>query len=132
MLPRRFQTGIVYEPYGSEQRADTVRTKVLYGGGHGHSIMLLLSVPSGRLPPCLIHLSIQCGDLVKSTAFYDAVLAPLGGRRIMEFGPVIGYGVDLPRSGLASIDQRRFPRVSTSISRQPTASWSTPSSPRPS
>lgn len=44
----------------------------------------------------LDHLSIQCGDLVKSAAFYDAVLAPLGGRRIMEFGPVIGYGVDRP------------------------------------
>jgi catechol 2,3-dioxygenase-like lactoylglutathione lyase family enzyme len=44
----------------------------------------------------LDHLSIQCGDLVKSAAFYDAVLAPLGGRRIMEFGPAIGYGVDRP------------------------------------
>ncbi|GII28134.1 putative glyoxalase/bleomycin resistance protein [Planotetraspora mira] len=44
----------------------------------------------------LDHVSIQCGDLVKSAAFYDAVLAPLGGRRIMEFGPVIGYGVDRP------------------------------------
>jgi catechol 2,3-dioxygenase-like lactoylglutathione lyase family enzyme len=41
----------------------------------------------------LDHLSIQCGDVAASTAFYDAVLAPLGGRRIMDFGEVIGYGV---------------------------------------
>lgn len=41
----------------------------------------------------LDHLSIQCVDVVASAAFYDAVLAPLGGQRIMDFGEVIGYGV---------------------------------------
>ena len=41
----------------------------------------------------LDHLSIQCADTNASAAFYDTVLAPLGGKRIMEFGPVIGYGV---------------------------------------
>ena len=41
----------------------------------------------------LDHLSIQCSDPAASAAFYDAVLAPLGGARVMEFGPVIGYGV---------------------------------------
>jgi catechol 2,3-dioxygenase-like lactoylglutathione lyase family enzyme len=41
----------------------------------------------------LDHLSIQCSDAARSAAFYDAVLAPLGGTRIMEFGQVIGYGV---------------------------------------
>ena len=41
----------------------------------------------------LDHVSIQCTDAVASAAFYDAVLAPLGGRRVMEFGPVIGFGV---------------------------------------
>ena len=41
----------------------------------------------------LDHLSIQCSDVASSSAFYDAVLAPLGGTRIMEFGPVVGYGV---------------------------------------
>jgi len=34
----------------------------------------------------LDHLSIQCADLAASAAFYDAVLAPLGGQRIMDFG----------------------------------------------
>ena len=42
----------------------------------------------------LDHISIQCADLGASAGFYDAVLAPLGGARIMEFGQVIGYGVD--------------------------------------
>ncbi len=41
----------------------------------------------------LDHLSIQCGDVAASAAFYDAVLAPLGGARVMDFGNVIGYGV---------------------------------------
>ena len=41
----------------------------------------------------LDHLSIQCSDPAASAAFYDAVLAPLGGRRIMDFGEVIGFGV---------------------------------------
>ena len=41
----------------------------------------------------LDHLSIQCTDPAASAAFYDAVLAPIGGTRVMEFGPVIGFGV---------------------------------------
>lgn len=44
----------------------------------------------------LDHVSIQCTDLAASAAFYDAVLAPLGGGRVVDFGEVIGYGV-LPR-----------------------------------
>jgi catechol 2,3-dioxygenase-like lactoylglutathione lyase family enzyme len=42
----------------------------------------------------LDHISIQCGDVAASAAFYDAVLAPLGATRVMEFGPVVGYGAD--------------------------------------
>ena len=44
----------------------------------------------------LDHVSIQVRDVKASAAFYDAVLAPLGGRRMMDFGEVIGYGVDRP------------------------------------
>jgi catechol 2,3-dioxygenase-like lactoylglutathione lyase family enzyme len=40
------------------------------------------------------HLSIQCADPARSAAFYDAVLAVLGGERVMTFGDVIGYGVE--------------------------------------
>jgi catechol 2,3-dioxygenase-like lactoylglutathione lyase family enzyme len=44
----------------------------------------------------LDHLSIQVADLDRSAAFYDAVLATLGGTRILEFPGVIGYGRDFP------------------------------------
>jgi catechol 2,3-dioxygenase-like lactoylglutathione lyase family enzyme len=39
---------------------------------------------------------MQCTDIAASAAFYDAVLAPLGGKRMMDFGEAIGYGVDHP------------------------------------
>jgi catechol 2,3-dioxygenase-like lactoylglutathione lyase family enzyme len=43
---------------------------------------------------CMLdHVSIQCADPAASAAFYDAVLAPLGGRRVLDFGEVIGFGV---------------------------------------
>ena len=41
----------------------------------------------------LDHLSIQCDDVAVSAKFYDAVLAPLGGQRILDLGMTIGYGV---------------------------------------
>jgi catechol 2,3-dioxygenase-like lactoylglutathione lyase family enzyme len=44
----------------------------------------------------LDHLSIQCADVAASAAFYDTVLATLGGRRVLDFGEVIGYGTDFP------------------------------------
>ena len=44
--------------------------------------------------PVLDHLSIQCADTAGSAAFYDAGLAPLGGSRVMDFGQVIGFGID--------------------------------------
>ncbi len=42
----------------------------------------------------LAHVSIQCANFEESAVFYDAVLAPLGGVRVMEDdgGPAIGYG----------------------------------------
>jgi catechol 2,3-dioxygenase-like lactoylglutathione lyase family enzyme len=46
------------------------------------------------IPGVLDHLSIQCADPLASAAFYDSVLAPLGGSRLMQFGDVIGYGMD--------------------------------------
>ncbi len=39
------------------------------------------------------HVSLQVRDVQASATFYDAVLAPLGGGRLMDFGEVIGYGV---------------------------------------
>jgi catechol 2,3-dioxygenase-like lactoylglutathione lyase family enzyme len=41
----------------------------------------------------LAHVSIQCADFERSSTFYDAVLAPLGGTRVMEVDDAVGYGV---------------------------------------
>ncbi len=41
----------------------------------------------------LDHLAIQCADVAASAAFYDVVLAAVGGERLMDFGDVIGFGV---------------------------------------
>jgi len=40
------------------------------------------------------HVSIQCRDVARSAAFYDAVLAAIGGTRAMDFGAVVGFGID--------------------------------------
>ncbi|MFI5889060.1 VOC family protein [Actinoplanes sp. NPDC051513] len=40
----------------------------------------------------LDHVGFQCADLAASAAFYDAVLAPLGGSRLMDVKVAIGYG----------------------------------------
>jgi catechol 2,3-dioxygenase-like lactoylglutathione lyase family enzyme len=42
------------------------------------------------------HIGIQAADLEASAAFYDAALAPLGNRRVMDFAEAIGYGTDRP------------------------------------
>ncbi|MGH3312018.1 MAG: VOC family protein [Streptomyces sp.] len=42
------------------------------------------------------HISIQTQDPTAAADFYDAVLATLGGRRILDFGDVIGYGTSFP------------------------------------
>jgi catechol 2,3-dioxygenase-like lactoylglutathione lyase family enzyme len=41
----------------------------------------------------LDHLSLQCSDPARSAAFFDAVLAPLGVTRAMEFDGAIGFGI---------------------------------------
>ncbi|MER8184657.1 VOC family protein [Kitasatospora sp. NPDC094015] len=41
----------------------------------------------------LDHISLQCADLAAATAFYDTVLEPLGGRRLMKFDGAVGYGI---------------------------------------
>jgi catechol 2,3-dioxygenase-like lactoylglutathione lyase family enzyme len=44
----------------------------------------------------LDHVSLQVTDLAASAAFYDAVLAPLGGRAHVRMDDVVGYGTDRP------------------------------------
>jgi catechol 2,3-dioxygenase-like lactoylglutathione lyase family enzyme len=53
----------------------------------------------------LAHVSIQCADMTRSAAFYDAVLTPLGNVRVMEAGDSIGYGI--PPSATFWIEQQQ-------------------------
>ena len=41
----------------------------------------------------LDHIAVQVSDIAASAAFYDAVLAPLGGERKKKFGENISFGV---------------------------------------
>jgi len=50
------------------------------------------------------HLSLQVRDIAASAAFYDAVLAPLGGGRQMEFGTVMAFGTDRPEFWIGPIE----------------------------
>lgn len=42
------------------------------------------------------HVSVNVSDPAASKAFYEAALAPLGYRVVMEFGPVTGLGASVP------------------------------------
>ena len=53
----------------------------------------VLFTPCETMVRMLDHLSIQCADVIVSAAFYDQVLGPLGGGRILEVGDEIGYGI---------------------------------------
>jgi catechol 2,3-dioxygenase-like lactoylglutathione lyase family enzyme len=51
-----------------------------------------LAAARARIVVVIDHVSVQCHDVEVSAAFYDRVLQPLGGQRVMDFGEVIGYG----------------------------------------
>jgi catechol 2,3-dioxygenase-like lactoylglutathione lyase family enzyme len=51
----------------------------------------------------LDHVSLQVSDLAASAAFYDAVLAPLGGGRVMDVGVAIGFGVGRPTFWISQV-----------------------------
>ncbi|HEY3683525.1 MAG TPA: VOC family protein [Streptosporangiaceae bacterium] len=42
------------------------------------------------------HTGVQVADMAANGVFYDTVLAPLGGTRLMDFGEAVGYGVAQP------------------------------------
>lgn len=55
-----------------------------------------MTTPSETRPPLVSHVSVGVTDLSRAGAFYDAVMATLGARRIMEHGVGIGYGRAFP------------------------------------
>lgn len=55
-----------------------------------------MTAPSGTRPPLVSHVSVGVTDLYRAGVFYDAVLAVVGARRIMEHGAGIGWGRAFP------------------------------------
>lgn len=53
----------------------------------------------------LHHLSFAVTDIARSTAFYDAVLAPLGYGRVWEDAAFVGYGTE-PGKDMFAIKMR--------------------------
>ncbi len=73
------------------ERPSAARTNDLEAGCDRRTMME--EGPEWHTGPMLAHVSIQCTDLARSAAFYDAVLAPLGEGRVMDLGDAIGYGI---------------------------------------
>ena len=82
----------------------------------------------------LDHVSIQCADLAASAAFYDAVLAPLGGRRVhgLRRGHRVRRATPCRISGSAAGPPGTASASRTSPSPRRTAPRCTPSSRPPS
>jgi catechol 2,3-dioxygenase-like lactoylglutathione lyase family enzyme len=55
-----------------------------------------VTTPSETRPPLVSHVSVGVTDLSRAGVFYDAVMATLGARRILEHGVGIGYGRAFP------------------------------------
>ncbi len=50
------------------------------------------------------HLGINVSSMEEASAFYDALLATLGHRRLMDHGTAIGYGTDKPDFWISTFD----------------------------
>ena len=53
------------------------------------------------------HLGINCSDLERAAAFYDAVLGVLGHRRLLDYEVAIGYGTTKPDFWIGRAARRR-------------------------
>ena len=58
----------------------------------------------------LDHISLQVADVAASAAFFDTVLAPLGGRRVLDLGFAIGFGRDRPTFWIGPVTTDGSPR----------------------
>ncbi|AVZ77633.1 glyoxalase [Streptomyces lunaelactis] len=56
------------------------------------------------------HIAVQVADPAAAAAFYDRVLAPLGGKRLLDFGQVIGYGTTMPTFWIGPVTTEGQPR----------------------
>jgi catechol 2,3-dioxygenase-like lactoylglutathione lyase family enzyme len=68
----------------------------------------------------LDHIALEVADLARAARFYDALMHPLGGRRIVDSPDGIGYGRDrpelwiMPRSAAGEADRASATGVAVS------------------
>jgi catechol 2,3-dioxygenase-like lactoylglutathione lyase family enzyme len=55
------------------------------------------------------HIGFEVSDLVRSGRFYDAVLYPLGARRLVQSEHVVAYGINAPQVWIVMRTQPRPP-----------------------
>ena len=55
-----------------------------------------MTSPAGTRPPLVSHVSVGVTDLHRAGVFYDAVMQPLGARRVMEHRAGIAWGGAFP------------------------------------
>src|SRR5579885_3325855 len=80
-------------PYRSARLvASTMGLTVPRGGTHRSPGAWTPIAPAAGLRDMLAHVSIQCSDPAASRAFYEAVLAPLGGKALLTYGEHVGFG----------------------------------------
>ena len=63
---------------------------------------------ANEIPSILHHVSLGTNDFERAGAFYDAVMVPLGARRIMELPFALAYGKHFPEFWLGKpLDEQR-------------------------
>ena len=63
---------------------------------------------ANEVPSILHHVSLGTNDFERAATFYDAVMAPLGARRIMDLPFAIAYGKHFPEFWLGKpLDEKR-------------------------
>jgi len=58
----------------------------------------------------LDHVSLQVADMAASGAFFDAVLEPLGGRRVLDLGFAVGFGTNRRTCWIGPVTTEGAPR----------------------
>ncbi|ASU85706.1 VOC family protein [Nocardiopsis gilva YIM 90087] len=56
------------------------------------------------------HISLQVANVQASASFYETLLAPLGARRLLEFGDFVGFGTTRPTFWLGPVTNEGVPR----------------------
>jgi catechol 2,3-dioxygenase-like lactoylglutathione lyase family enzyme len=77
----------------------------------------------------LDHVALEVADLARAARFYDALMHPLGGRRIVDSPDGIGYGRDRPELWIMPRPGPRAPATPYGAAGRPTPAQPAPAHP---